>query len=295
MLLRRRSAHPPRRRRVVATVAAAAIVLGLACAPAVTEPATAAVAGAPYGYSDFMRAVPGGLHFAGWAIDPNTTQPITVYMTVDGRVVGSTPANRPRPDVAKAHPGTGLDHGYDTTLLLPEGQHTVCVWARNVGPGADTQLTCVQQHLQYSPVGAVQLLRGLYGEVTVTGWTADPDNPATALTVTVTVDKTTASVPANQPNPAAAKGLAGAGANHGFSVTVPAAQGLHSVCVRATNIGYGHDSTLTCATVNVNDTPRGDITIAGQQNGKLHVEADSQRQKDAARLMASFASNRVGS
>lgn len=37
------------------------------------------------------------------------------------------------------------------------------------------------------------------------------------------------------------------------------------------------------------------IKCVAQQNGKLHVEADSQRQKDAARLMASFASNRVGS
>lgn len=37
------------------------------------------------------------------------------------------------------------------------------------------------------------------------------------------------------------------------------------------------------------------IKCIAQQNGKLHVEADSQRQKDAARLMASYASNRVGS
>jgi hypothetical protein len=37
------------------------------------------------------------------------------------------------------------------------------------------------------------------------------------------------------------------------------------------------------------------IKCVAQQNGKLHVEADSQRQKDAARLMSTFASNRVGS
>lgn len=37
------------------------------------------------------------------------------------------------------------------------------------------------------------------------------------------------------------------------------------------------------------------IKCVAQQNGKLHVEADSQRQKDAARLMSSYASNRVGS
>jgi len=37
------------------------------------------------------------------------------------------------------------------------------------------------------------------------------------------------------------------------------------------------------------------IKCLAQQNGKLHVEADAQRQKDAARLMASYASNRVES
>ncbi len=37
------------------------------------------------------------------------------------------------------------------------------------------------------------------------------------------------------------------------------------------------------------------IKCVAQQNGKLHVEAESQRQKDAGRLMANYASNRVGS
>ena len=37
------------------------------------------------------------------------------------------------------------------------------------------------------------------------------------------------------------------------------------------------------------------IKCLAQQNGKLHVEADAQRQKDASRLMASFASSRVQS
>lgn len=37
------------------------------------------------------------------------------------------------------------------------------------------------------------------------------------------------------------------------------------------------------------------IKCIAQQNGKLHVEAESQRKKDAARLMASFSSSRVGS
>lgn len=259
-----------RRRRVLAVVATAAALLGLLAAPTLTSPAQAA-SGSPYGYSDFMRPVPGGLHFAGWAVDPDTPKPITVYVTVDGRSAGSTVANRPRPDVARAHPGAGPNHGYDTTLLLPEGQHLVCVWARNVGAGSDTALTCAQQRLQYSPIGAIQRVNAIDGAVSISGWTLDSDRPTAALTVTVTIDKTVRTVVAGQPNAAAGQAFAGAGANHGFSVSQPVAQGLHSICVRVTNIGYGHDSSLGCVSVNLNDNPRGGFTFAGQLNGKLRL------------------------
>lgn len=106
----------------------------LAGLPRLTE------AGKPLGNLDVIAigARAGTVRAAGWAIDPNTVQPIEVQITIDGRIERSVTANRSRPDVGAAFPSHGNRHGFDVTVATTAGRRQVCVRAVNVGPGPRT-------------------------------------------------------------------------------------------------------------------------------------------------------------
>jgi hypothetical protein len=53
------------------------------------------------------------------------------------------PGTDSRPDVGSFFPGVGPSHGYTGTFPLGSGQHTVCSYAINQGPGSmNPQLGC---------------------------------------------------------------------------------------------------------------------------------------------------------
>ncbi len=64
----------------------------------------ATLPGSPVGVGEHMYGQPGGVRFVGWALDPNTPSPISVDFTVDGLKIGSTIADRSRPDVGAEVP-----------------------------------------------------------------------------------------------------------------------------------------------------------------------------------------------
>jgi archaellum component FlaG (FlaF/FlaG flagellin family) len=79
----------------------------------------------------------------GWAIDPDTTSPISVRIAIDGTVVQTASANVSRTDVAQAYPAYGALHGIATSVTSDQNEHRVCVTALNVGGGTgDTLLGC---------------------------------------------------------------------------------------------------------------------------------------------------------
>ena len=88
----------------------------------------------PVGHLDGVDGGPGGVHIRGWAIDPDTTGPVTVEVLVDGNSMGTITASESRPDVSAAYPLYGHAHGFDTTLSV-KGHPNVCVRAVNVGLG----------------------------------------------------------------------------------------------------------------------------------------------------------------
>jgi hypothetical protein len=78
----------------------------------------------------------------GWASDPdNLGVPLMVQAWVDG--VAHTPvrANLARPDLA-GNAKAGGNSGYYFDLSVPMGAHNVCLWAGNIGVGADQLLGC---------------------------------------------------------------------------------------------------------------------------------------------------------
>ena len=99
--------------------------------------------GAPYGSVDLVEGQPGGVHIAGWSIDPDTSGPVQVHVFVDGTWTAAVTADVDRPDVGATHPGYGDAHGFDATLPLRAGKHTVCAFGINVGPvAANHSLGC---------------------------------------------------------------------------------------------------------------------------------------------------------
>lgn len=97
--------------------------------------------GSPFGGTDV--AIDGqNVRLRGWAIDPDTADPIAVHVYDDGVGTAVIAADNPRPDVGAAYPGYGVNHGIDTTLRLAAGRHEICSYAINAGAGGNSLLGC---------------------------------------------------------------------------------------------------------------------------------------------------------
>jgi peptidoglycan/xylan/chitin deacetylase (PgdA/CDA1 family) len=213
-------------------------------------PATAAT-GSPFGNYESAVAVVGGISVKGWAIDPDTTAPIYVWVTLDG-VGRHFYANVNRPDVGAAFPAFGPSHGFLGTLAATPGTHTVCVTASNVGAGTHTSFGCrtVATALSGSPFGNYESAVAVIGGISVKGWAIDPDTTA-PIYVWVTLDGVGRHFYANVNRPDVGAAYPGYGPSHGFLGTVAATPGTHTVCVTASNVGAGSHKALGCRSVTV--------------------------------------------
>lgn len=91
--------------------------------------------GEPFGTLDLVRREANGVRVAGWAIDPDTSNPVAVHIYANGQLVRAQSAGRVRGDVARAYPQFGPGRGYSELVPLGAGPVTICVFAINVGPG----------------------------------------------------------------------------------------------------------------------------------------------------------------
>lgn len=96
----------------------------------------------PFGHLDTATSpAPGKLTVTGWAADPNQpTSPIDIHVYVGKTGFDIGKASVRRDDVGNAVPGYGPNHGFDTTLNVPPGEHQVCAFGINVGPGSNQPL-----------------------------------------------------------------------------------------------------------------------------------------------------------
>jgi hypothetical protein len=214
----------------------------------------------PVGVVDSVQPVPGGVQVSGWAFDPDTTDPIEVHVYTNG-VGKAIVANGHRPDVDLAYGGVGVLHGYSATIPVTSGgAQEVCIHAINTGPGVHTFLGCrtvtvphppgVIPELGRAPFGVVDRMSTAVGEVTVSGWAIDPDT-ASSIEVHAYVGNTGVALVADQVRDDVAGVYAGYGSKHGFSATIPAPPGVHSVCVFAINTASGGHTLLQCRNMTV--------------------------------------------
>ncbi|MFT4218373.1 MAG: CHAP domain-containing protein, partial [Micropruina sp.] len=95
----------------------------------------------PFGKVDRVLPSAGQVTIEGWAMDPNSTDPVEVQVQADGNNLAKARASVSRSDVDAAfHRGVGF--GYLIAAPLSPGSHRVCITAINVGKGANTQLGC---------------------------------------------------------------------------------------------------------------------------------------------------------
>jgi hypothetical protein len=92
-----------------------------------------------------LEAVEGGsraLQVSGWAIDPDSSEPVRVLPVVDG--VTGTPAevSEDRPEVQREHPPYPERSGFAVQLRAEPGRREVCVVVQNQQAGQDEPLGC---------------------------------------------------------------------------------------------------------------------------------------------------------
>ena len=225
---------------------------------------------------DFSQAVGRAttIEVSGWALDPDTPDPIAVHMYVDGRWGGALTADGVRDDVARAFPESGNRHGFSASLTVPQGVHQVCAYAINTGRGSvNTPIGCRTAEVGVKPLGDVNGLRvtGLKGQLT--GWALDPQS-ATPLTVHIYVNgRWGGEVRADVPRPDLGGAFPVSGPNHGFTATLDLGVGTHQVCAYAINpIAGGRSPEVGCRTVTVAESaadPQGNLETATVTGGEL--------------------------
>jgi hypothetical protein len=205
----------------------------------------------PVGSLDLVSAVGGAaVRVQGWALDPDTTDPVMVHVYVDGQPTG-TLANQSRPDVGAAFPGWGDSHGFVVDIPVSEGSHQVCAWAINQPVGYNPLLGCSSVTVaNASPIGFVDAVTATQSSVVVSGWALDRDVSG-PVQVHVYIDAQATGVLADAPRPDIAAAFPGQGAGHGFTVEIPTAAGTHRVCVYAINQPVSTNPTLGCTVVTV--------------------------------------------
>jgi hypothetical protein len=128
------------------------------------------------------------------------------------------------------------------------GNHRVCTVSLDAAPGFHRTLGCADVHAPGAPFGRLEAVGSSFETIHVGGWAIDPQTAA-PIDVEIrrngaVVDTTTASTP----RPDVGTAYRRYGADHGFSVEVPAVAGRNEICVRALGVGGGGDTDLGCGT-----------------------------------------------
>ena len=107
----------------------------------------------PRGSFDLVGApAPGQVQISGWAFDPNAPKtPVSISAYLGGEIdeggasayeLGPI-ATQERSDLFALFPRAGAAHGFDSSFpVVGSGRQRLCVYALNIGPGADKLLGC---------------------------------------------------------------------------------------------------------------------------------------------------------
>ncbi len=211
----------------------------------------------------------------GWTIDPDTNDPTPVDIAVDGAIVKRIMADKVRTDVSAVVPGYGDAHGFETTVDLSGGEHSVCAVAVNIGDfgTGDKSMGCRSIAIVGEPIGALESVTAVVGGVNLRGYAFDADTND-PLTVQIYADDTYVnSITADVARSDLVKDHPTFGANHGFSKFVRLLAGVRRVCAVAVNAAPSGSSntSLGCITVTISGQPFGSFDSVSTAPGGFRV------------------------
>ena len=210
--------------------------------------------GAPVGRYETATGSFETIRLVGWAIDPQTSDPVRVEVSRGDRILTTVTADGPRPDVGSSRPHYGSAHGYDVEVPAVAGVNDLCVRILGVGGGGDADLGCRRVVHTVDPIGAFALIGGEPLAATITGWALDPNTPS-PVEVRVTIDGLTVPVVgqfrAQEDRHDVARQHPAHGPAHGFTQRLTLTPGDHEVCLTVFNVGLGQDRSLGCAGMHV--------------------------------------------
>ncbi|MFG6403857.1 hypothetical protein [Microbacterium sp. P04] len=210
---------------------------------------TADLARTPIGNVEQVEVKGSKATITGWALDPDTAEDIAVHVYV-GQVGTAFSADLVRGDVQNAYPVYGAMHGFKSTVLLPKGQSTVCVYAINTA-GPNPQIGCkAVSSMGGDPIGNLESVQPRAGGLSATGWAIDPD-VSTSIPVHIYVDGVGRAYNASSARADVGNAYPGYTDAHGFSVDIPAASGVHRVCAYGINDSGETNTTLGCRSVSI--------------------------------------------
>ena len=224
--------------------------------------------GSPFGFLDSVVPAPGGVRVQGWAIDPDTPNPIQVHAYIAGKGTAIV-ANIPRPDVGTTY-GNGANHGFQADLPAPPGRQDLVLYAINDNGPNKIIATRSVDVLSGSPFGSIDGVEAGPGSIRVAGWVLDPET-AGPIEVHVYVDSSGTPLVANVPRPDVAAMFPGYGAVRGFDARIPVSAGFRQVCIYAINVGPGENRQIGCRMVLVGGDPYGMLDVVRASGGQLEV------------------------
>jgi hypothetical protein len=105
----------------------------------------------PFGVVISLQDVGGAIHMTGWTIANAARAAAGLRVFVDLNVVYDGATGLPRPDVQQAFPGAPLNTGFDLTIPVAPGTHSVCVWGVDRSNGSIGPLSIRDVHVSPAP------------------------------------------------------------------------------------------------------------------------------------------------
>jgi hypothetical protein len=206
----------------------------------------------PFGNVELATTTFDSISVRGWAMDPDTTNPVDVHLYVAGVWSGAVRADVARADIAAAYPGSGTLHGFTARLGASAGTHSVCTYAIDSAGGPNAPLGCkTVTVVNAPPIANFESLSAAGSTVTLTGWALDPDTVG-PIDVHFYVDSAWGgAVRTTLVRSDVARAYPGTGDQHGFSASVVLGNGSHQVCAYGIDTSKGANTPMGCRTVQV--------------------------------------------
>lgn len=117
--------------------------------------------GTPVGQLDGAAGSFPSVRVEGWAIDPQTAEPVKVQIRRNGVLITTVRADEHRDDLGDVAHHYGTEHGFRADIPTEPGKNRLCVRIIGVGAGGDRDAGCVDVDHSARPAATAAALPGV--------------------------------------------------------------------------------------------------------------------------------------